>query len=319
MNSLYIIGNGFDLHHGLDTHYRSFGLYLQDHYGTIYDQLLEYFGLPHIDKNDKAVDPLWRDFEHSLSLLDVDMVYEAYSGSIANPGAPHFRDRDWNTFAIDMEMVVDSLTKGLIKAFHEFISQIDYTVIPRDKRISLGSHALFLSFNYTDTLESYYGISDSQITYIHGKAVNNDEIILGHGVDANNFTEEPPKAPAGLSDDELELWEEEMNDRYDYSFELGKTALQDYFSSSYKDTQAVIRVHMDFFASLENIDQVFILGHSLSDVDFPYFEKIITSIRRAPKFTVSYLWDEERLSHTKTLCNLGIHKSQIRMTKMEVL
>lgn len=55
MNSLYIIGNGFDLHHELDTHYRSFGLYLQDHYGAIYDQLLEYFGLPHIDKNDKAV------------------------------------------------------------------------------------------------------------------------------------------------------------------------------------------------------------------------------------------------------------------------
>ncbi|SHG16818.1 hypothetical protein [Vibrio gazogenes] len=55
------------------------------------------------------------------------------TGSLANPGAPDFRDRDWNTFAIDMEMDVDSLTKKLI--FHEFISKVDYSVIPRDKRL----------------------------------------------------------------------------------------------------------------------------------------------------------------------------------------
>jgi hypothetical protein len=147
VNDLYIIGNGFDLHHKLDTRYKSFGLYLKEHYGSIYDQLLEYFGLPHIDENDEKIDPLWSNFERSLSLLNVDMVYDAYSGSLANPSAPDFRDRDWNTFAIDMEMVVDSLTKNLIKAFHEFILKVDYTVIPRDKRLPLDSQALFLSFN----------------------------------------------------------------------------------------------------------------------------------------------------------------------------
>ncbi|USP15242.1 bacteriophage abortive infection AbiH family protein [Vibrio gazogenes] len=131
-------------------------------------------------------------------------------------------------------------------------------------------------------MESYYGISESHITYIHGKAVNSDEIILGHGVDPNNFRAAPPKPPAGLSDEELERWEEEMNDQYDYSFELGKTALQDYFSSSYKDTQTVICDHMEFFESIENIEQVFILGHSLSDVDLLYFEKVIASIKRPP-------------------------------------
>ncbi|MDX7755866.1 AbiH family protein [Aeromonas caviae] len=26
---LYVIGNGFDVHHGLDTRYTSFGLYLK--------------------------------------------------------------------------------------------------------------------------------------------------------------------------------------------------------------------------------------------------------------------------------------------------
>lgn len=319
MNSLYIIGNGFDLHHELDTRYSSFGLYLHEHYGTIYGQLLEYFGLPHISGNDENVDPFWSNFEHSLSLLDVEMVYGAYSGSLANPGSPGFRDRDWNTFAIDMEMVVDSLTRNLTKAFHEFISKIDYSVIPSDKHLPLNARALYLSFNYTDTLEGFYGISENQITYIHGKAVGGDEIILGHGIDPDNFKEEPPKPPVGVSDEELELWREQMSDQFDYSLELGKNALQDYFSSSFKDTQAVIKGNTEFFDSIQDIDQVFILGHSLSEVDLPYFEKVITSITRTPKFTVSYLRDSERVSHTETLCRLGIQESQIRMIKIETL
>ena len=154
MKPLYIIGNGFDLYHGLNTRYSLFGLYLQEYYGTVYDQLLEYFGLPHISKDDENIDPLWSNFEHSLSLLDVEMVYDAYSGSLANPGAPDFRDRDWNAFAIDMEMVVDSLTKKLIRAFHEFISRINYSVLSSSKRLPLNYQALYLSFNYTNTLES---------------------------------------------------------------------------------------------------------------------------------------------------------------------
>jgi len=317
MDSLYIVGNGFDLHHGLNTRYSSFGLYLQEHYGTTYDQLLEYFGLPHISKYDENIDPLWSDFEHSLSLLDVDMVFDAHSDSLANPGSPDFRDRDWNTFAIDMEMVVGSLTTNLIKAFREFISKINYSMIPSRKRLSLNAHALYLSFNYTDTLEGYYGISKNQITYIHGKAVNDDEIILGHGIDPDNFKKEPPKSPAGVSDEEIELWEEQMNDQYDYSQELGKDALQEYFSSSFKDTQAVINEHVEFFDSIKDIGQVFILGHSLSDVDLTYFEKVISSITITPAFTVSYFGDDERVSHTEALCRLGVQERKISMINIE--
>lgn len=247
MASLYIIGNGFDLHHELDTHYRSFGLFLQKHYDDIYDQLLEYFGLPDITEDDERPNPLWNQFERSLARLDVNLVYDAYSGSLATPGAPDFRDRDWNTFAIDMEMVVDRLTTNLIKAFCAFITKLDYNSIPATKRLSLNTAALYLSFNYTDTLEKYYSIPSNQIIYLHGNASHNDDIILGHGLDPNSFKEPAPEPPKGLNAEELERWQEDMNDQFDYSLELGKTALQQYFSSSYKNTQAVIHHHIDFF------------------------------------------------------------------------
>jgi len=41
---LYVIGNGFDVHHGLDTRYTSFGLYLKKNYRETYELLLDYYG-----------------------------------------------------------------------------------------------------------------------------------------------------------------------------------------------------------------------------------------------------------------------------------
>lgn len=319
MKTLYIIGNGFDLYHGLDTHYRSFGLYLQKHHGAIYDQLIEYFGLPDISVDDKGTDPLWRDFEHSLSLLDVDIVYEAFSGSIAVPGASDFRDRDWNTFAIDMEQIVESLTSTLIKAFHTFISEIDYSVIPTSKHLSLDDKAAYLNFNYTNTLEQYYRIPDHQIIYIHGKADDCDDIILGHGVNPDSFKEEEPQPPDGVSDEELERWQDHMADQYDHSFELGKSALAEYFSASFKNTKEIINAYADFYNQMNGVDTIIILGHSLSDVDLPYFEKLVLSCTNKPKFVVSYYSDSERQSHMNTLKGLGIQDSHIRMVKMDQL
>ncbi|MBK7632980.1 MAG: hypothetical protein IPJ13_00905 [Saprospiraceae bacterium] len=57
---LYIIGNGFDLHHNLDTWYSSFGLFLKKTYIDIYDVFLEYYGFGDLDENDKE-----RKFERS--------------------------------------------------------------------------------------------------------------------------------------------------------------------------------------------------------------------------------------------------------------
>ncbi|EKG1107896.1 hypothetical protein O1O41_004383, partial [Escherichia coli] len=46
---LYVIGNGFDVHHGLDTRYTSFGLYLKNNYWETYELLLDYYGFADLD------------------------------------------------------------------------------------------------------------------------------------------------------------------------------------------------------------------------------------------------------------------------------
>jgi len=226
-SKLYIIGNGFDIYHGLDTKYQTFGLFLKNNHITIYDHLIEYYGFSDLDINDA----LWAEFENSLALLDSDTVLEAYSDSVARPSSPDFRDRDWNTFAIDIEMIVEELTVKLFKAFREFILNVEYPNYLSVRNLPLDKNALYLTFNYTDTLERYYGIPRENILHIHGKASSKGNVfILGHGIDPQSFESEDPKPPKGLSDEEHEQWLEHMADSYDHSYELGKNELLKYFS-----------------------------------------------------------------------------------------
>ncbi|MCU7840898.1 MAG: bacteriophage abortive infection AbiH family protein [Candidatus Thiodiazotropha sp. (ex Troendleina suluensis)] len=319
---LYIIGNGFDLHHNLDTSYRSFGLFLKYKYPVIYDRLIEYYGFSDLDgyTQKPTHDALWNEFEESLSLLDPETVFEAHSHSLANPGSSEFRDRDWGTFSIDMEMVVDSLTTNLFKAFREFVLAVEYLPLNFDLKLSLDNSAQYFSFNYTDTLEHYYGIPEENINYIHGKAqTNGDVLILGHGVEPDNFENEDPRPPKDLTSEQMEVWLEQMNDNYDHSFELGKQELLDYFFRTFKQTKEVILLNSIFYNKIHNINEVFVLGHSLSEIDMPYFEEIIRVINSNPIFTVTYYSQAEHDSHKKTLLNLGIKEKRINLIKMDEL
>ncbi|GGW65502.1 bacteriophage abortive infection AbiH family protein [Vreelandella hamiltonii] len=319
MSKLYVIGNGFDLYHNLNTRYSTFGVYLKENYTDIYGQLVEYFGLPDLDDKGECEYnyTLWADFEGSLSLLDQEVVLDAHSNSIANLGSPGFRDRDWGAFAIDIESVVNNLTLVLFKAFSEFIRDIDFPSLYHDLKLNLDKNAIYINFNYTDTLERYYGISRDNILYIHGKANElNENLILGHGVDPNNFNSEGLKQPEGLSGEESEIWIEQMADSYDHSFELGKDALFQYFLRSYKNTKEIIELNASLFDSLTHIREIIILGHSLSKIDLPYMKKISVNLTSSVIWSVSYYGNNEKERHKRTLTGLGVESDKIRQFKL---
>ena len=60
---LYIIGNGFDLHHGLKSRYWDFKLYLENKDKDLLEKLEEYF----------SSDSLWSDFEGTLEYLNTEI------------------------------------------------------------------------------------------------------------------------------------------------------------------------------------------------------------------------------------------------------
>lgn len=306
---LYVIGNGFDIHHGLDTRYTTFGLFLKNHYSEIYDLLLEYYGFDDLDPNNEQSfsDPLWSEFEKSLSLLDTKTVMEAHSDSLAVPSSEEFSDRDWGTFQIDMEMILEKLTVGLYKVFKEFILSVEFPPFDISKKMNLDRDAKYLTFNYTNTLANYYAIPERNVLFIHEKAESNDiELVLGHGVDPENFEDKPAQPPQGLTPEELEDWMQYMADQYDHSYELGKETINSYFTNTFKGTDAIIEKNKQFFCELEDIDEVIVIGHSLAEVDLPYFEHLTKSVTPNARWTATYYSNSDKDSHYNTLTHMGI-------------
>ena len=67
-----------------------------------------------------------------------------------------------------------------------------------------------------------------------------------------------------------------------------------------KRTHRIMEQHQSFFDSLKNVKKIVILGHSLSDVDMPYFDKIVESIvKDAVEWEISYHTQDDinRINH----------------------
>ena len=131
---------------------------------------------------------VWATFELALADLDYEQVLDDHSGSAANPAADDFRDRDWHTYQMEMDMIIEKLTKNLIADFNNFILNAIYPSSIAAKKINNIPQSFFLNFFYTVTLEKFYKISDKSIRYIHNKAkVTDTKIIFGHRTAPSNF------------------------------------------------------------------------------------------------------------------------------------
>lgn len=305
---LYIIGNGFDISHNLKTSYLHFGEYLKSFNADLYNMLLEHFGFPEITQVEGS-DTLWSEFESNLTLLDIENILEAFEDYLPNYSSDSFRSRDYHSFAFEMERALETLTCELTEALRKFIISLSYDDNPG--RLKIDNDSYFISFNYTDTLETYYAIDEEQILYIHGKAKEQEApLIFGHGIDPENFKEDPIEPPANLSDHELCLWEQDQSDKFDYSYEEGKSIIYQYFLHSFKNTQEIINESPDFFNIYPIPDEVIIIGHSLGEVDLPYFKELAKKYPNIP-WTVSYYEEIDKKHFEKAIKNLEIHEFKV--------
>ena len=80
-------------------------------------------------------------------------------------------------------------------------------------------------------------------------------------------------------------------------------------------TQIFLHSHTDFFDSLNTVDEIFILGHSLSDVDLPYFDKVATSVNQETSWIVSYHTNNDISHHNNQLRKIGINNPVFEQLK----
>lgn len=306
---LYIIGNGFDLHHSLKTSYCDFCRYLKEHDRDLFDNLEKYiFHDPNVTS--------WSNFEECLAKLDVRQILSDNSSYLPKYQSEDYRIGDNYAFPDAMRNLYETLVTGIFSNFRSFIERVEYSNESFSREIVIDRNAKFLTFNYTNTLEEIYSIEKKNIVYIHGSALpGRGEIVLGHGVNPDSFNEQLPEPPDDL---DPERWEEWYLSHTSYTpYDEGREALMQFFQDTFKPTSHIIQKHSYFFHDLADVDEVLVFGHSMALVDKPYFDKVIECIDKSANWTFSYFGDT---SVSGGLLNsieaLGIESKSIRLIRL---
>ena len=247
---LYIIGNGFDLYHGLPTKYSDYAKWLSHSYTEVLEEINETFG--------DCKEEWWSDFEQNLASVDtVTYAWEIAQMHKPDWASDSFRDRDWYEAEYVVRRKLSKVYEDILESFYQWILCIDLNlykpILPLKNR-----NSIFLTFNYTDTLETVYEIESEKIFHIHGRASIKNELVLGHGKNYEQLNQENPMPS--------------MVDEY-YELLALEKALS-VVASKKKPTKNIIRANETFFNNLSDITEVIILGFSFSDIDKPYLDRI---------------------------------------------
>lgn len=275
---LYIIGNGFDRAHHLPTGYKDFAKYLSESQTDAYQRI----GLLY---NQSDENWLWKDYEANLSNIDID-------------GCVEKRIDYWNTlFRHDIENLFDTLYHDLQQLFHEWIN-----TIPVDECVNLlklSPDDYYITFNYTNVLEKKYQVPRSHICYIHNDTSNQPYLrpVIGHGEGYRQIETRvqlhQEKVAEIVNRHGKPVWRESEEAYVKFILKC----FQELIGSLKKMPSNNIAYNTEYLSLLNGLyfSEVHILGHSLADVDVPYFEYFFSleSVKNA-KWYVSYHDDKER-------------------------
>ncbi|MFV0419160.1 MAG: bacteriophage abortive infection AbiH family protein [Dysgonomonas sp.] len=291
---LFIIGNGFDVYHGIESRYSHFADYVEEHNSDLYDCVSEFLGHP---------EDFWKDFETNLQHLDEDNLTDYARAYLMDYGADDWSDSGHHDYQYEIEQKIDLLTDEMTKMFIAWVNQIDISKASPDLRGILKENALYLTFNYTQTLERVYKIDKKKVFHIHGE-VGDDSYIYGH-----DYIKPKEKEVdiSSLSDEEREAYYDEKSSD-DVRVTEGEQIINGYYQKNYKPVSDIIKSNKDYFDSLKDVTRIHILGFSMGDIDLPYIEEIYNTLEKPDdvKWVVSFYNKDEDKEHNFQLENVGV-------------
>lgn len=290
MKELFIIGNGFDIAHGLKTGYDNFVKYIEKEYPYIDKEIYEIpsprvtrHGEVEYDEKDlvsyifKTIsDTLgyeWKYFEDALGEID-------FMGEYLDDLYPIDKEGDLDMWKIsymnqEASSICEDYCRFLSKMFTDWIRNVDLTVI-NNKFTMIKKENIYINFNYTKTLEVIYNIPDENILHIHGVLPN--ELVFGHG----------------KTEEEIWLENEEIVGTYAIGSENNVSEARERLR---KKTEEVIDNNREYFHNLkkEGIKKIYVYGFSFSNVDLPYISELLNNLSDEIEWKVYYYGDKIEL------------------------
>lgn len=299
---LLVIGNGFDIAHGVDTNYKCFREFLinklesltkidYSSYDFKEDDILTCDFNPNEVNNLRVIlyfiswvekDAEWKTLEKSIGEFDYSLLNDIFVDKSDVDGEEQENGINFNL----VEPYKDALLK-IGEYFREWILGIDISkTTPIKKIVDLVVDTLVLSFNYTSTLESLYKVKSDNICYIHGCARNKDDLHFGHG---------NTKDHEDFQDEIINLNYLSVADTYDFINKILRKNVKDNLLKNKR-----------FFSKLDKITEVYSIGFSYGEVDHPYIKEIINRAVSLSKWNInSYPSSDEKLGFIEVIRNCG--------------
>lgn len=157
---LWVIGNGFDLYHGLPTSYEDFYNFIRKQRNNMH--MINFMELVVSQANTESY-RLWSNFEENLGKIDIGKLNQFRNQH-------HVNGQIWSKYVVRLH-----------DEFCRWANSITQHQVEQTKILNcFSSEDRFITFNYTDTLERVYGIDDQHLLHIHGKATDKASIKIGH-------------------------------------------------------------------------------------------------------------------------------------------
>ena len=295
MVRLIICGNGFDIHHNLKTMYADYHRYLNSHASYV---LKEFEKFPWF--NISCGENLWSDLENTLA-IDLHKMVDFYK--------EHYCDENGNIeYQVDFEEWTRFIYSFTGEKFYEWISSIAKDATKDVTLESLFNNSVCITFNYTDTIERLYGVANETVLHIHGslKAIRDNECFSNSilpsfiSIEDAEVNEKPIVesdiwnsdiirdelqfgAPLNKEDKIYDIFNSipDENIRKDFNTIVEKTT-----KKPYKNGEKLIK-----FLGVRDIDEVVILGASLSGADEFYYHKYFVPMFKKANW-IAYVYNE---------------------------
>ncbi|KQN96787.1 bacteriophage abortive infection AbiH family protein [Paenibacillus sp. Leaf72] len=302
---LFIIGNGFDRGHGLPTTYSQFRTYLEEKHWEFLMSFEETYSIYQPDLSDpyyqkekhtKSVGEMfWNDLETNLANIDSDRIIEdAVHMNLGLENEYDILDTLEQHHAIEYQYI-----KELALYLLEWAKTINLdNARPRTTLINPDNEAIYITFNYTEVLENVYQIDPYEVIHIHGSIREGDIApVLGHG-------------NRGKIDRMREDCDEAEGSQHEKAMSILRTLIN-YLTETYKD----ISEYMHELSSLrgKEIEEIIVIGHSLSGVDIPYFKEIDLKTSKKANWKVYYHGPGEEKKMLDSMIDCEIDKERIVM------
>lgn len=304
IDDLYLIGNGFDMHHELACGYSDFHNWLRENNPMLENRLFQVYEFH--DDGSNGID-LWSSLENNLGKVSVEAILEGYVYAPMMLSIKYLDGKtitlstdDYTEYVKEIGLTLERLYNGLQEEFTNWILQLENPDVTKKVRINKDT-AEFISFNYTQTLEKVYSVPPSNILYIHGCAAKNDNLIFGHNMSRDKL---------------LKNWEN------NYSEEELATLINaaDEMSILYKDVYQEIEKNGSFWQTIKDVKKIHIWGLSLSEVDMPYIKHINSIINNShAQWEFSWLSEADKNRIEEVVVDVGITRySSVKLEDLAI-